>query len=129
MPVNRDLAKHRMTDMEWSVLSDVQVVLEVRALFEICGVNSINCFTTVNHRLAGPGIMVKLHLLFVGREVCLGSKVYLRTDFRTSVCNLMLLTTRLDGLIFLRTLMSHKNHTVDVKEYEEFPHKNVLRLG
>jgi hypothetical protein len=45
------------------------------------------------------------------------------------VCNLMLLTTRLDGLIFLRTLMSHKNHTVDVKEYEEFPHKNVLRLG
>jgi hypothetical protein len=45
------------------------------------------------------------------------------------VCNLMLLTTRLDGLIFLRTLMSHKNHTVDVKEYEEFQHKNVLRLG
>jgi hypothetical protein len=33
-------------------------------------VNSINCFATVNHRLAGPGIMVKLHLLFVGREVC-----------------------------------------------------------
>jgi hypothetical protein len=34
------------------------------------GVNSINCFTTVNHRLAGPGVMVKLHLLFIGREVC-----------------------------------------------------------
>ena len=31
--------------------------------------NLINCFVTVNHRLAGPGIMVKLHLLFVGREV------------------------------------------------------------
>ncbi|KIM73907.1 hypothetical protein PILCRDRAFT_80649, partial [Piloderma croceum F 1598] len=29
MPVNRDLAKHRMTDMEWSVLLDVQVVLEI----------------------------------------------------------------------------------------------------
>jgi hypothetical protein len=25
--------------------------------------------------------------------------------------------------------MSHKNHTVDVKEYEEFQHKNVLRVG
>lgn len=29
LPINKDLAKHKMTDMEWSVLSDVQVVLEV----------------------------------------------------------------------------------------------------
>lgn len=31
LPLNRDLAKHQLTDMEWSVLSDVQVVLEVWA--------------------------------------------------------------------------------------------------
>jgi hypothetical protein len=43
---------------------------EIVYKFKSTVVNSINCFTTVNHRLAGPGIMVKLHLLFVGREVC-----------------------------------------------------------
>jgi hypothetical protein len=44
-------------------------------------VNLIYCFITVNYRLAGPGIMVKLHLLFVGREVCVACMVYLCTDF------------------------------------------------
>jgi hypothetical protein len=40
--------------------------------FYLAGVNSIYCFTTVNHRLAGPGKMVKLHLLFIDRpEVCI----------------------------------------------------------
>ena len=74
-------------------------------------VNLIHCFATVNHRLAGPGIMVKLHLLFVGREVFQGCKVYLHTDFRTSVCNLMLLTTRLDWADFLEDLdVTQKSH-------------------
>ena len=31
------------------------------------GVNSIYCSITVNHRLTGPGKMVKLCLLFVGK--------------------------------------------------------------
>jgi hypothetical protein len=31
------------------------------------GVNSIYCSTTVNHRLTGPGKMVKLCLLFMGK--------------------------------------------------------------
>lgn len=34
LPRNRELAKHQLTTMEWSVLSDVQVVLEVRAASE-----------------------------------------------------------------------------------------------
>ncbi|KIM74933.1 hypothetical protein PILCRDRAFT_35169, partial [Piloderma croceum F 1598] len=29
LPLNRDLAKHQLTAIEWSVLSDVQVVLEI----------------------------------------------------------------------------------------------------
>ena len=57
--------------------------------------NLIYCFITVNHRLAGPGKMVKLHLLFIGGEVCLVCMVYLRTDLGTIVCNLLLLTTNL----------------------------------
>ena len=35
--------------------------------FELAGVNSIYCSITVNHRLTGPGKMVKLCLLFVGK--------------------------------------------------------------
>ena len=31
-------------------------------------VNSIYCSITVNHRLTGPGIMVKLCLLFMGKS-------------------------------------------------------------
>ena len=61
-------------------------------------VNSIYCFTTVNHRLAGPGKLVKLHLLFVDREVCVYVwSIYLQTW--TNGCILALLTKRLDGLI------------------------------
>jgi hypothetical protein len=29
MPVNKEVAKYRLTNMEWSVLSDVEVVLQV----------------------------------------------------------------------------------------------------
>ena len=61
--------------------------------------NSIYCFTTVNHRLAGPGKMVKLHLLFVDRDVCIVCMVYLCRDFGKNVCSLALLTKILEELI------------------------------
>ena len=55
-------------------------------------------FTTVNHRLAGLGKMVKLHLLFVDREVCIYVwSIYVQTC--TNGCILALLTKRLDELI------------------------------
>ena len=75
--------------------------------------NLINCFATVNHRLAGPGKMVKLHLLFIGGKVCFVCMVFLCTDLGTIVCNL-LQTCWTD---FLMTLMSH-NHTVNVRNIQ-----------
>ncbi|KIM84617.1 hypothetical protein PILCRDRAFT_780276, partial [Piloderma croceum F 1598] len=42
-----------------------EVILNINML-GMCVVNSIYCSITVNHRLTGPGKMVKLCLLFVG---------------------------------------------------------------
>jgi hypothetical protein len=40
---------------------------QVNVKSQTFSVNSIYCSTTVNHRLTGPGKMVKLCLLFVGK--------------------------------------------------------------
>ncbi|KIM78816.1 hypothetical protein PILCRDRAFT_10760 [Piloderma croceum F 1598] len=54
----------------WSVNnSDPHRTLSFDTLhFDDSGVNSIYCSITVNHRLTGPGKMVKLCLLFVGKS-------------------------------------------------------------
>ena len=50
------------------VMIDAGVAIVQKGFYHLChgGVVSIYCSKTVNHRLTGPGKMVKLCLLFMG---------------------------------------------------------------